>query len=97
MSLIPGNSAPETGLSDKWEHGICYMVLAFLFCLGWRKPFIGGLAAIMMGIIIELIQGGMGHRTLDWLDAMANGAGAVMGIAIYLALGRLPLLSRNRI
>lgn len=97
LSLMPGDKAPDTGFSDKLEHGAAYFLLGLLLCLGWRRPSLSILSAILYGLAIELAQGASGHRTFDLLDAAANSAGAFIGISAYIigiSVKKSPWLNR---
>ena len=83
LSLTP--SPPEiaqfTG-GDKLSHFCVYACLMFWFGLiylpGTRYRNIG-ICLILMGFILELIQGRTGYRTMDFFDMLANALGVVTG------------------
>ncbi|WP_256645765.1 VanZ family protein [Thermomonas paludicola] len=84
-SLLPGKDLPALPVSDKFEHFAAYAVLAggavqlFARRLSWG--FICVLL-VLMGIGLEFLQAQMGlGRTLDRADALANGIGALIGLA----------------
>lgn len=84
-SLLPGKDLPALPVSDKFEHFAAYAVLAggavqlFVRRLSWG--FICVLL-VLMGIGLEFLQAQMGlGRTLDRADALANGIGALIGLA----------------
>jgi VanZ family protein len=92
VCLIPAKELPSTGLSDKWEHFVCYAVLTSFFAglyprSSYWKIVLG---FVGMGIAIEFAQGAMNlGRQADVYDAVANSIGVLIGLALSLAgLGR---------
>jgi len=88
-SLVPAEELPTMGgISDKGEHIIGYAVLAVWFAGIYpraRYPAIG-IALLVMGIVIEGLQGAM-HlgRQADLRDVYANTIGIVTGLVLALA------------
>ena len=92
ITLFPG--------ADKVVHGIMFGVLTLAICVdtmrfsGWKElslPTIGmiALGSGFFGIIIELIQEKMGMgRTLEIMDMLADGAGAMIGAGIWAVLNK---------
>ena len=82
-------------LNDKLGHFLGYATVALLLTLGWRTAPRWGLwlVAALSGGAAELAQGLMAtQRTMEWLDMVANGAGALVGVL----LGTLLLRGRAR-
>jgi VanZ family protein len=83
LTLTP--SPPDMGdfpESDKIGHFFAYsvMMLWFGFIYLRGKHYMGvGLAFIVMGIVLELIQGMLGYRSFSYLDMGANACGVVLG------------------
>lgn len=104
-SLVPSHDLPSLGgISDKWEHIVGYSVLTLWFAGIYPKaryPMIG-IALLVMGIVIEGLQGAMKlGREADLRDVYANVVGIVCGLTLALAwLGgwaqRLEALTRKR-
>ncbi|MBV0900452.1 VanZ family protein [Haloarcula salina] len=76
---------------DKWVHALSYGVLTAL--LAWARrarslPVVAALAAVAVcyGAGIELLQGLVPSRGLSGADFLANGVGAVLAGALWLAL-----------
>ena len=88
VCLVPGHDLPSTGISDKWEHTIAYSVLTLWFVGIYRRSRylrIAG-ALVVMGIVIELLQGAMNlGRQCDYRDVIANSSGVVVGMLAALA------------
>lgn len=88
-SLVPSHDLPTLGgISDKWEHVVGYGVLTLWFAGMYPKshyPMIG-FALLVMGIVIEGLQGAM-HvgREADLRDVYANTLGVVCGLTLALA------------
>ncbi|MBA4416669.1 MAG: VanZ family protein [Syntrophus sp. (in: bacteria)] len=92
MSLAPLSlsmiiSFPQ---SDKALHFAAYTVTMFWFSQIYPKKPASLLIAsglIMLGILLEFIQGATGYRTFEYLDMTANTLGVILGL--YLAQTRL--------
>jgi VanZ family protein len=88
-SLVPAHDLPTMGgISDKLEHVVGYLVLALWFAGIYPKsryPMIG-FGLLIMGIVIEALQGAM-HlgREADLRDVYANAVGVVCGLTLALA------------
>lgn len=73
--------------SDKYLHGITFLLLAVWFSGQYRRPsyFRIVLGLLLFGLLIEFCQFMVGYRTADWLDMAANSVGIILGIVIALA------------
>jgi VanZ family protein len=85
VSLLPGQSLPQTGVSDKVEHAVAYMLLTLWFTgvyprsSYWRI----GLGMFLLGVAIEIAQGAMPFgRQADIRDVVANTIGIVAGLVL---------------
>ena len=90
VCLVPGKDLPKVGLSDKIEHAIAFGALAFWFGSIVVRPDLlwVGIAVVVFGGLIELVQGAMGlGREADWRDLAADTA----GVALVLVLALTPL------
>ena len=82
LSLLPPKSGVELGKHDKVNHFIAYAVLSFNYGLVvkklrkhlWGLPFL-----IAYGLFMEFCQGFVPGREQSFLDALANGAGVILG------------------
>jgi len=90
--LIP--HAPQFGLPDKLLHFVAYFGLAALAtdALGARRAAVFAvLGLVILGGALEILQAFVG-RDAEWLDEVANTAGAISGGALAAlalrALGR---------
>ena len=81
LSLIPHEAEVRTALPSKVEHVIAYASTAGLLRLaypswaGWRTVA----ALVAYGICLEGLQGFVSGRSPGIGDALASGAGAVLG------------------
>ncbi|HET9446931.1 MAG TPA: VanZ family protein [Steroidobacteraceae bacterium] len=85
-SIVPISELPKMGgISDKVEHVVAYLVLALWFAGIYPKsryPMIG-VALLVMGIVIEGLQGAMNlGRQADLRDVYANTIGIVAGLLL---------------
>jgi VanZ family protein len=90
LSLMPVEQLPEVKLSDKVEHILAYVALAFWFGSLTTRRNLGWVAVILMGygVLIELLQEWMQWgRQGDVYDLGAD----VLGIAAGLLLVLTPL------
>lgn len=92
LSLSPDTSGPDMGW-DKANHFAAYAVLSFLvtraLSAGGRVSVRAAAAAIsaafLFGIMVEFLQSLTETRSMEALDAVANGLGAAAG-AVVLSL-----------
>lgn len=92
LSVIPSTEFPEWKIFsfDTAAHVIVYLILSFLMLLARKSQgqmlnavVIITLLSISYGGIIELIQHYLiSGRVGDWLDFIANAAGALLGIVV---------------
>jgi VanZ family protein len=87
-SIVPVSELPKMGgISDKFEHVVGYSVLTLWFAGIYPKaryPMIG-VALLVMGIVIEGLQGAMNWgRQADLRDVYANALGVVCGLVLAL-------------
>jgi VanZ family protein len=88
VSIMPPSELPKVGgVSDKLEHAVAYSALALWFAGIYPKsryPLIG-VALLVMGIVIEGLQGAMNlGRQADLRDVYANTLGIVSGLLLAL-------------
>jgi VanZ family protein len=88
-SIVPAHELPKLAtVSDKLDHIVGYGVLALWFAGIYPKsryPMIG-VALLVMGIVIEGLQGAMKlGRQADLQDVYANSIGIVCGLVLALA------------
>ena len=85
LSLIPD---PERitpfSFSDKFLHVLAYAFSMFWFglCFKRDKLLIIGAGLIILGIVLEVIQGKPGYRTMSLYDIIANCLGVFIGLIL---------------
>ena len=94
LSLTPHPPSPLSfPNADKLEHGFAYAVLSWWFCqiyLSLRQRGIVIVAMIIMGVVIEFLQGWSGYRYFEYADMLANSTGVMLGYLLArTALGRV--------
>jgi len=85
LSLIP--NPPAAGVNDKLLHFSSYAGLSAGFSTLVRNHRqLSGVAIglIGYGIVIEILQGLTGYRFMEALDVVANSAGAMTGLLVWL-------------
>lgn len=85
LCLLPGSDLPQSPLNDKLEHALVYLP----FCLILGLLFPGRLlrivvAGIVLGGVIELLQGMTGYRDAQWLDWAADTVGVLISAGLLL-------------
>ena len=79
---------------DKWEHAFAYFVLSFSFLLAFEKSSRLGIKTYLLifcsctayGYLLELVQFHFfSYRYFEWLDALANAIGVILGFLIFMA------------
>jgi len=99
VGSLPGAPQVTRGVSDKLQHALGFALLAWLWCraLGrlrlqrstaWQA--LGGfLVSTGVGAALELWQGLLTYRTCEFLDWVADGVGAGLAAALYIAVQRV--------
>lgn len=95
--FIPGRSVPEVRIPfmDKWVHMAVFGALAFCWSAYFSRSHLAAklillLACVAFGLAIEMVQGAgwVSNRSFEWYDVLADGAGALAGLALYSLLRR---------
>lgn len=76
---------------DKWLHAGTYATLAFLVAFALsagtgRALLAAWLLAAAFGAGVEVVQYPLAARSADVLDALANAAGAALGVGVWVAV-----------
>ncbi|NOZ38089.1 MAG: hypothetical protein GXP11_08505 [Gammaproteobacteria bacterium] len=93
LSLMP--NPPDTGIDngDKIEHLFAYGLLMSWFSqiyIQWKPRLWLMLGFILMGVLLEVLQGMTGFRTYSYADMAANSSGVFIGL--LLSQGSMALL-----
>ncbi|NJM94719.1 MAG: VanZ family protein [Cytophagales bacterium] len=102
LSLMSGKDMPETDIFsfDKFAHFFLFAVFTFLSIVGLKKQYasallrqkalsVGVMASLGYGLVLELAQGLIPGRTLDYLDFGANALGSGMGLLGFYLIYKL--------
>ncbi len=94
LSFLPGSAMPNVPGTDKLHHALAYFAL--MFC--WGQWFIRTLprlklaiAFVVMGALIECVQGMTTYRSFEWLDMLADAIGVALAwivVTVQLAVQR---------
>jgi VanZ family protein len=82
LSLTPQPPNIQREHGDKLGHMLAYGVLTYFWAqvlTATRQRLALALSFIVLGVILEFIQGSTGWRTFDYYDMLANTAGVVTG------------------
>lgn len=93
LSLAPLPLLLPVAQGDKLEHILTYALLAgyggALFATRAAR-IAAALGLIVLGVVLEGLQGLTGYRITDPVDALANAVGALLGMALaFTALGNV--------
>lgn len=83
-SLLPGHSVPAVALSDKLVHAGSYFLVMIWFAGLYRRSrhvWIA-LGLFALGVVLDLLQGGVGTRSFEALDIAANAAGLTLAFVL---------------
>lgn len=102
LTLTPGEHVPQVGVFsyDKLGHSIIFGILSFLipFGLKRKKNVTLSLNAIMLislvftiayGSALEIMQDFIPGRAMDYVDAIANTAGAIGGVTLFYLVNKM--------
>jgi VanZ family protein len=64
---------------DKLGHLAGYALLMFWFAQLYARRAVWAAGFIAMGIMLELLQGWLGYRSLEGYDMLANTGGVLLG------------------
>lgn len=85
LSLMPASDLPEASLLiwDKAQHALAWLGVGVLGVCGYpnRHLFVLMIAWVW-SITIEVLQHASGERMGDWQDALANGIGLALALAV---------------
>ena len=88
LSLIPQVEVPVNFWNaDKAYHCVAYGWLGLLSVMGFatrRSAVTAGLAMIVLGVLLEIGQLAVPHRSFSYWDMAANAIGVVMGILAFI-------------
>lgn len=78
LSLVPLDSAPMPGMSDKVQHGLAYFTVMYWFSQLHPHRGTVALASVGLGLGLEWLQGLTPYRQPSGLDMVANSAGVLV-------------------
>ena len=89
LSLLPQESLPQSGLSDKLEHLLAYAVLCVAGCWAFPDKIQRILIFLVLyGVVLELLQSLIPGRVPSMFDGLANTMGIALGWAFLRVLRR---------
>ena len=100
MIPIPETPLDEINLIDKWTHFVMYGILTITIWWEYRRGhenarraqrlWIGGVVCpVVMGVLVELAQAYLTTcRSGDWVDALCNSLGVLLGVIVGLFIIR---------
>lgn len=87
LSLASGPDVPMAHGLDKLGHALAYGTLMLWFAQLYVRPrwALVALACVLLGVVLEYLQGFTSYRTFSYVDMAANLAGVVVGLTLALA------------
>ena len=87
LALSPAPYLPPLEIFNWWDkaqHAIAFAVLAVLAVLAYPEASRLRIALLLtgQGVLIEVLQYYGGYRFGDWQDAVADGVGVLVGLAM---------------
>lgn len=90
LSVMPSPPSADFESSDKVGHLVAYATLMGWFAILYpASKRLLAIACISLGVALELVQGALGYRSLEFADMLANSLGVLLGWGAALAYGRL--------
>lgn len=85
LSVLPGETvAPLFIWSDKLNHAIAFLVLAFLMRMGWKVDYLKVVVLLILyGAFIEFSQLFAIHRSAELADVVADTVGIFIGLKLF--------------
>ncbi len=96
--LIPGNEVPDIHIpfADKWVHFLIFAGFSFFWLCTVphariRKGIFVFLLSVLLGIVVELLQGSgiTRGRTCEPMDAMADTVGGLLGVLLFFVIRKM--------
>jgi VanZ family protein len=83
-SLMPGSGIPNIRMGDKFVHAGSYFLLMIWFAglYARRRHFIIAIVLVVLGFVLDALQGTLPSRSFDMWDVAANTAGIAVGWAV---------------
>lgn len=95
LCTMPSENLPKNeNFNDKTAHFVVFAGWAFCWQFAFKNYSKTLILGILYGILIEFWQGSLPvsfHRSFDWYDALADGVGVIIGLAIYFIVQRIQL------
>ena len=94
LSFLPGSAMPSVFGSDKLHHALAYFACMFAWGQWFTRPVPRlklAIIFIVMGALIECLQGLTSYRSFEWLDMLADAVGVTLAwlvLTVQLAVQR---------
>ena len=94
LSFLPASAMPSVPGTDKFHHALAYFVCMFSWAQWFTRPVARlrlALIFIVMGALIEFLQGLTSYRSFEWLDIAADTEGVTLAwllVTVQLAVQR---------
>jgi VanZ family protein len=84
-ALGPEKWAPRTHLGWQFDHFIGYFGITLFFCFAWPRPFVVGVAFMVLAALLEGLQAFTPDRSA-YLPAIFYGAGGALAAVLVVQL-----------
>lgn len=87
-SLLPGRAFATFAFEDKLVHAgsYCLLMIWFAGLYERRRHVVVALGLLLLGALLDMLQGSLSSRSFEWLDVAANGVGIAVGLGLSLSL-----------
>jgi len=82
LSVMPAPPEPPLMTWDKSNHLLAYATLMLWFRQAFSPRVRWILFLVALGVVLELIQGWLGYRDLEFTDMLANTLGVAGGLGL---------------
>ncbi len=82
LGLGPEHLQPRSGLGWQVDHFVGYVVLTFIFCIAWRRPFVVAGALAVFAVVLEALQALTTDRTSNAEAAFYSVCGVLAGAVL---------------
>jgi hypothetical protein len=82
LGLGPGKLQPRSGLGWQVDHFVGYIILTFVFCIAWARPFVIAGALAAFAVVLEALQALTIDRSSNAEAAFYSVCGVLAGALI---------------
>jgi hypothetical protein len=92
IALCPGAWVPRTNFGFELDHFLAFFLTTLMVCLAWPRPLLAGGALVIVGTLLEALQGLTPDRNPTLLGAFYS----VVGVLSAALIAQLVIQGRQR-